>query len=324
MGRKILLGLLVLAAVLAVVWFAGPRVAVDTTVRFDPASIGADPDAWLAEREAAVPGIREGHQKQIVWADPATRAKTPLAIVYVHGFSASKFEVRPLPDLVASALGANLFFTRLTGHGQGSAEMASASVNAWVNDYAEAVAIGQRIGERVVVIATSSGGSIASWAASDPQFSDKVAALVLISPNYGVQAGGASLLIGPWGKQLAELLIGPERGFEGANDAHRKYWTYRYPTVALLPMGAVTELAYAAPVAGNTIPALFVFSDRDTVVRPERTREIAGRWGAPHEILAVEKSDDPSNHVIAGDALSPSTTIPIADRIVAWLKATLG
>ena len=68
--------------------------------------------------------IRPGLQKEIVWANPATKTKTPLAIVYIHGFSASKGEVRPLPDKVASALGANLFFTRLTGHGEDGAAMA--------------------------------------------------------------------------------------------------------------------------------------------------------------------------------------------------------
>jgi hypothetical protein len=37
----------------------------------------------------------------------------------------------------------------------------------------------------------------------------------------------------------------------------------------------------------------------------------------------VNDSDDPAHHVIAGDALSPSTTGKIADRIVAWIGATV-
>ena len=128
--------------VLVAVFFAGPRTPADTTITFDPASIGADPDAYIAASEAKISGIRPGQQKQIVWASP-THAKTPLAIVYVHGFSASSGELRPLPDKVAAALGANLFFTRLTGHGQDSAAMAQGSIKAWVNDYAEAIAIGR-------------------------------------------------------------------------------------------------------------------------------------------------------------------------------------
>ena len=59
--------------------------------------------------------------------------------------------MRPLPDKVAAALGANLFYTRLTGHGQDGAAMAEGSVNAWINDYAEAMAIGRAIGGKVEI-----------------------------------------------------------------------------------------------------------------------------------------------------------------------------
>ena len=93
---------------------------------------------------------------------------------------------------------------------------------------------------------------------------------------------------------------------------------------ATLPMQALTELAYAAPVEKATIPALFIFSDSDKVVRPDRTREIAGRWGAPHELVPVDDTGDADNHVIAGDALSPSTTAVLAERIVVWVKALTG
>jgi len=312
--------IVILVVALAAAWFFGPRVPVDTTVSFDPATVGDDVEAWVASREAAVPDVRDELKKEIVWADPATKAQTPLALVYIHGFSASKVEVRPLPDRIATELGANLFYTRLTGHGQNGAAMATGSVNAWVNDYAEALAIGRRLGERVVVVATSSGGSLAAWAATQPDLSQGVAAAVLISPNFGVQGSGASILTMPFGGLIAELVIGKERGFEPVNEAHAKYWTHKYPTVALLPMAAVANLAYEAPVEQAKIPALFVFSDDDKVVRPARTREIAARWGAPHEIVTVSDSTDPSDHVIAGDALSPNTTDALAEKIVAWLR----
>ncbi len=322
MGRKILTGIVIVAALLAIAFVLGPRVAVDTTLRFDPAAIGSDPEAYLARAEAGVPDIRDGLQKEIIWADPTTRAKTPLAIVYIHGFSASKGEVRPLPDKVAAALGANLFYTRLTGHGQSGAAMADGSINAWVNDYAEAIAIGRAIGERVVVIATSTGAALATWGATRPELSDGIATMAFISPNYGVQASGAFLLTMPWGKQIAELIIGKERSFPVANELHAKWWTSRYPSSATVPMAALTDLARNAAVEKITTPALFIFSDGDKVVRPDLTRDIAARWGAKHEILAVERNDDPSNHVIAGDVLSPSTTDALAQRIVDWVKTT--
>jgi pimeloyl-ACP methyl ester carboxylesterase len=315
----VLLGLACVAAIGAAVWFSGPRVSRDTTIVFDPAAIGEDPDAWLAAREAAVPGIREGLAKEIVWAFPASKARTPIAIVYIHGFSASKGEVRPLPDKVAEALGANLFFTRLTGHGQDGAAMGEATLRAWVNDVAEALALGHRLGERVVVVSTSTGAALATWAATEPALRDQMTGLVMISPNFGVRAAGAGLLAGPWGLQIARLVAGSERGFEPLNDMQARLWTTRYPVEALLPMAAAVELGAEAPVERTAVPALFVFSERDSVVRPDLMRAVAARWGAPHEILAVEESGDPSNHVIAGDVLSPGTTDALAKAIVAWI-----
>lgn len=321
MGRRIVLAVLGVAVILVVVFLLGPRVHVDTAIRFDPAVIGDDPQAYLAREEAAVPNIRDGLDKEIIWANPMVHAKTKLSIVYIHGFSASKGEVRPLPDDVAEELDANLFFTRLTGHGQDGAAMAEGSVNAWINDYEEALAIGRAIGDKVIVIATSTGGSLATWAATQPGASDGVAAIAFISPNFGVKAAGAEVLTMPWGRQIAEMVGGKERSFTPRNALHGKFWTTRYPMAATLPMAALTNLAFGAPVEKATIPALFIFSDSDKVVRPDRTREIAGRWGGSHELVPVDNTGDPDNHVIAGDALSPSTTAFLAQRIAVWVKA---
>jgi pimeloyl-ACP methyl ester carboxylesterase len=308
------------AALVAGLFLSGPRVPVDTRISFDPAEIGDDPEAYLAAREARVPGIRQGQQKQIVRADPHSREKAPLSIIYIHGFSASSGEIRPLPDIVAGALGANLFFTRLAGHGREGAAMADASVNDWVNDMAEAVAIGRAIGERVIIMATSTGGSLATWAATKPELMEDVAGIVLFSPNYGLQAAGAEFLMLPWGGQIADMLIGKERSFQPQNVKHASLWTTRYPTRALLPMKALTDLANSTRVEDTRVPALFIFSEEDHVVRPDITERIAGRWGAPAEILLVRHSGDPSNHVIAGAALSPETTEPLAKKTEVWIR----
>jgi pimeloyl-ACP methyl ester carboxylesterase len=200
--RKILLGLVLVLVALTALFAAGPTPAVDTEIRFDPRRLGEDVQGYLERSEASVAGIREGLEKEIVWAFPQSRAKTPLSIVYIHGFSASKGELRPLPDKVAEALGANLFFTRLTGHGRTGEAMADATVNAWLNDFAEALAVGRAIGERVVVVATSTGGAIATWGATQPELMEDVAGLVLISPNYRLRAQGSEILTMPWGGHM--------------------------------------------------------------------------------------------------------------------------
>lgn len=318
--RKLIWGLMIVVTIAGLAFVMGPRTPVDTTITFDASAIGADPDAYLAGAEAKVAGIREGLAKEIVWAFPQSKAKTPFAVVYIHGFSASKGEVRPLPDKVAAALGANLFYTRLTGHGQDGAAMATASVNSWINDLAEAVAIGRAIGEKVIVMSTSTGGGLATWGATEPGFFDGVSHTVFISPNFGVQASGAFVLTMPWGRQLLPFVAEKERSFEPMNELHGKYWTTRYPTEAVLPMAAITKVAASRPVEKATVPALFVISDQDKIVRPDITRLIEARWGGRHGLVTVDKTGDPNNHVIAGDALSPETTDMLAEKVVAWIK----
>ncbi len=319
--RWFLYAIVVLIAAAVVVFLAGPRTEVSTRITFDPAAIGEDIETYLKDREARFSDIRDGLQKQIVWAYPLSKAKTPISIIYIHGFSASLGEVRPLPDIVAERLGANLYYARLAGHGRTGDAMGEATVEAWVNDMAEALEIGRRLGERVIVMATSTGGSLDTWATAQPRLINGVAGIVNISPNYGVNSPAAGLLTGPWAKQLAELAEGKRRSFEPVNDLHRRYWTYEYPTAAILPMAELVKLANAAEIHNIQVPALFIFSEEDTVVDPEMTKTIAEKWGARTEIVLIEDSDDPNNHVIAGDARSPSTTAEIADIVTDWIEA---
>ena len=324
MLRKTLIALIALVIIAGVLFAVGPRVPVDTTISFSSADIGDNVVDYLAQREARFDDIRDGLQKEIIWAYPASKAKTPLSIVYVHGFSSSKGETRPLSDKVAAELGANLFYTRLTGHGRVGDAMAEATVHAWVNDMAEAAEVGRRIGEKVIVIATSTGGGISAWAATEPPLLDDVAALVLISPNFGIQDSNVKFLLLPWGEEIANLIAGEERSYETVNELHAKYNTTTYPTKSVLPLAAITELASAAPYENVNIPALFIFSDADKVVIPGETRRIAQIWGADWEIVPVDNADDPSQHVIAGDALSPSTTDELALKIIDWIKKIAG
>lgn len=278
-------------------------------------------EIWLAGREAAFSDIRPGLAKEIIWADPKAKAKTPLGIVYVHGFSASKGEVRPLPDLVAHALGANLFYTRLAGHGRSGAAMAEATVADWQADMIEALAIGARLGERMVLVATSTGAPLCVDALlSHAAHSADVAGVVFLSPNFGIKAKAARLLTGPFAGLLARLIIGRERAFEPRNDLHAAYWTNRYPVEALLPMAALVKQVAAMAFEKASIPALFIASPRDTVVDPERTAAVARRWGAPVVEIDPGEIGDIDGHLPAGDALSPGSTERLAAKIIKWIR----
>lgn len=318
--RTVLTILLLILAALALAWVFGPRTPVDLSVRFDPATIGTDVDAWLAEREGKVPNLRDNAAKEIVWAYPESRAKTPVSIVYLHGFSAAKGEIRPVPDMAAEELGANLYFARLAGHGRDGDAMAEPSVNDWIQDMAEAVAIGEKIGEKVVVVATSTGASLAVLAATLPEFENRIDGFVLISPNFRIRAAGSGMLTWPFGDTLARIVIGGERGFDAQSEEHGRNWTTRYPTTALMPMAAMVRRAGALPFELFSVPALFVYHPDDAVVDETVTAQIAERWGGPVTVLELEAADDPYNHVIAGDILSPSNNGTVSTAIVEFVR----
>ncbi|MCR9122635.1 MAG: alpha/beta hydrolase [Phyllobacteriaceae bacterium] len=318
--KTVLYVLIALIVILVGLWVFGPREPVNTALRFDPAVIGEDIEAYLAESEARFDDIVEDAEKQLVWAFPASRAKTPVSLVYVHGFSASPGEIRPAPDMAAEALGANLFYTRLAGHGRSDEAMAEPTVQDWLDDVAEAVAIGERVGERVVLIGTSTGGTLAAIAALHPDLRDRIAGIVFVSPNFKVQAAGSEVLTAPFARHLVPLIVGAERSFEPENELHAQFWTERYPSTALLPMAASVAHANAQFYENTSIPALFIFSDDDQVVDHTVTRQIAERWGGPAEIVAIEETEDPYRHVIAGDALSPSNSQMMADTIADWVN----
>ncbi|EPX80008.1 alpha/beta hydrolase [Litoreibacter arenae] len=312
---RILLALVILGVV---IWLFVPREPVDTEISFDPSVIGDDIDAYLAREEAQFDDITEGVEKRVIWADEVAE-QTPLSIVYIHGFSATSEEIRPVPDKLADQLGANLFYTRLTGHGRGGLAMAEPVAGDWLEDTAEALAIGRRIGQEVIVIATSTGGTAAAIAATDPALMERVKSIAMVSPNFRVRSPAAVILDWPLARSWAAMVAGAERSFAPINDAHGKYWTTLYPTSALIPMAALVRHAREADYSQVTTPALFIFSDEDGVVSAETTRAVSTKWGGPVQLAPRElgEGDDPFNHVIAGDILSPGQT----DATVALLRS---
>ena len=300
----------------------GPRVRVEE--RWQEPALPVDLDAYLADGERGVPALRPGSEKIVVWHDPEAPSVTPLSIVYLHGFSADRHEVEPLVSELASDLGANVFFTRLRGHGQDGAAMGEARAEEWLDDTAEAIAIGGRIGERIVLMGTSTGGTLAVWAASRPEVRDRLAALVLVSPNLRVQDAAAPILLWPWGGAIGRLVVGEERCFEPRSPEEARHWTVCYPPSALLPMMAVVRLAGSTPDGAIAVPTLVVYSKDDHVVDPEVTERMMPRVTAsPPTMFVVEGAEDPGQHVIAGAIMSPGATERVRARVRSFLEESL-
>ncbi len=317
---KMLMGTLLL---FLLIFFLGPRPDTTEMITFDSATIGNDLDAYLAEVEKGIPNLTPGAEKEIIWRNVSTKAKTPYSVVYVHGFSATKHEIRPVPDHVAEAMNANLFYTRITGHGRDGDGLAEATVQDHANDYAEAIEIGKRLGDKVILIATSNGANISTWGLGNTELSKDVAAAIFLSANYELQGISTSLANIPWAETLLPLVGGQHREWEPSNELHGKWWTTSYPSRSIFPMTAMLKMMKAVHKSTIKQPALFIFSPEDTVIFPDEIRKVASEWGGPTELYEVEQTEDGSKHVIAGDIMSPGNTEPVTQRIIKWLEKTL-
>ena len=304
------------AAALIILFLLGPRSSVDIT----PPSITLSPDLdhYLQQSEARFRDITPGTEKTIRWAYPDKR-KTPIALVYLHGYSATRQETAPLADDLATKLGANLFYTRLNGHGRPGQAMAEARAEDWLYDAAEALAIGKQLGQQVVIIGMSTGGTLAVWLASEVQ-DPQVLAYVLISPNFSPKDPAAQILNWPWASYFVPALLGPNHEWTPRNAEQARYWTHSHPTNALLPMMALVDTVNELPLGHIKTPLLMIYAPDDQVVSPAASAAAFPRWGAANkQQVLLEHSQDNSHHILAGRIVAPRDTPRVAALIEAFL-----
>jgi len=313
--------LLAIVAIVAALWLFGPY--EDATLTARAAAVDPDLDAYFAQVEAAYADITPGVEKRVIWADQPG-AQTDWAILYVHGFSATSEDIRPVPDRLANALGANLILTRLQGHGRGGDAMAEGSVQGWVRDLDEGVQAARIAGRRVLILSNSTGGTLVAALAQDSAMMRDVAGLILVSPNFGINNRLAPLLGWPAARYWLPPLAGVRRSFEVRNAAHGTYWSTQYPSVAVMPVAALIDAANALDHSAQTIPALFWFSMDDQVVRPDAAAHIAAIWGGPSTVVnpVIGPGDDVYSHVVAGDILSPGQTDGTVKGMLEWVRKT--
>lgn len=295
---------LLIAILAAALWISTPA-----RLAYDPAAeLPALPEPVL------IPGTEERVSRA------AGDARTEWAVVVLHGFSATRQETAPLGEMVATALGANLFEARLSGHGHAENPMAGVRAEHWLADAARALAKGAELGDKLVVIGTSTGATLAA-AMLDQPVADAIDTLVMISPNFAPQGAGSRWLTRPAGPLLGRLIAGPTRCWEPHNELQARFWSTCYPTTTLVEVMRLVDLV------GGRLPErirqrlLVFYSRNDSVVSPDAISDAYATVDAPAKALVdVTDSSDPSHHVLAGDILSPGTTADVAARIVEFIR----
>jgi esterase/lipase len=195
--------------------------------------------------------------------------RTAWVVVHLHGFSGSRQESAPLAETIATGLGANLYEARLAGHGIAPDAMLDADANAWMRDALLALAIGEQLGDSIVLVGMSTGGTLATWLAMHPALTTApIGAVVLMSPNFGAQGPIPPLLRLPWVNMILPRMM-PRLVLDdqpAPNDEVARMGYAWVPVPSLFHMQALVDHVVSQPLTTYRARTLLLQHRGDPVV----------------------------------------------------------
>jgi pimeloyl-ACP methyl ester carboxylesterase len=238
--KKILKWLGVGILLLSVTYMLGPRVhypPINTQPIFFDIPLESLDD-YIAAIESETPDIKPENEAKIVWSD-STKTKTEYAVVYLHGFSASHEEGQPLHVNFAKRYGCNLYLPRLFDHGRASDDSFKGMLpGQLVNSAKEAIAIGRLLGDKIILMSCSTGGTLAALLApEDPS----IHSMIMYSPNIDVYDPASELIIRPWGKNMLDFILDGEYNHIDYDEKAGKYWSGTYHSDGLIALKYLIE-----------------------------------------------------------------------------------
>lgn len=297
----------VFITILVVLFAAGYRSRLTEDAGTKLPDLPDDLDAYLEEQESTPATVVPGAEKEIIWAGTKGE-RTEYALVYLHGFSATRREISPVVENLAGDIRANAFFTRLSAHGEGDPDaFARVRADDWATDVREAVEIGKRIGDKVILVGTSTGATLATWWYT--RYPDGIYGMILVSPNFGIKNRASGLFLLPWGRWIARLVVGTYMTWDSENDEASAFWSNRFRSESLAEMMACVRAALSADLHRIDCPLLVLYTNNDETLNTEIIRSTFTRFGSSAK--EIHQLDEATRHVLAGDILSPHMTAPV-------------
>ncbi|MGF2414375.1 alpha/beta hydrolase [Ferruginibacter sp.] len=297
--------LLYTLGVLIIVYLFGPRPdAPKYTTGMPAVPATGELDKFVAANEAAHK-LRPNNEARVVWANDSVKQKTEYAIVYIHGFSASQEEGNPVHRNIAKQFGCNLYLSRLAEHGIDTSEqlMHLTADNYW-ETAKQALAIGKQLGNKVILMGTSTGGSQALQLAAT--YPDDVAALILYSPNIAINDPNAWILNNHWGLQIARLVKGGNYNVpEDERTIYKQYWNKPYRLEAAVALEEMLETAMTAATFNKVkqpVLLLYYYKDeehQDKVVKVSAMKEMFTKLATDTTLKRAVALPNTGDHVIA-------------------------
>lgn len=300
---KFLKWLGIILLLLIIVYFLGPQPDAPhydnklPTVPADPANL----TRYVSENESRHK-LKPDNHARIQWFNDSLKTKTEYSVVYLHGFSASQEEGDPVHYDFATKFGCNLYLSRLDAHGIDTTEPLAGftAEGAW-NAAKEAYAIAKQLGRKVIIMATSTGGSLAlKLAAEYPE----IAGLILLSPNIAINDPNAWLLNNHWGLQIAHLVEGKYREAKDTTAIYAQYWNNKYVTASLVQLQEMLETTMKESTfkkVSQPVLLMYYYLDddhQDDVVKVSAMKRMFIQLGTPANLKRQVAVPGAGDHVI--------------------------
>jgi len=300
---KFLKWLGIILLLLIVVYFFGPHPSAPK-YSIDLPAVPSEAMAlenYISKNEAKHK-LKPDNEARIVWMNDSAKQQTDYSVVYLHGFSASQEEGDPVHTDFAKKFGCNLFLSRLDAHGIDTTEPLANFTAAGVwNSAKEAYEIGKKLGKKVILLATSTGGTLALKLAAE--YPD-IAGLILLSPNIAINDPNAWLLNNHWGLQIAHLVKGEYNIAKDSSAVYKQYWNYKYRMEGAVQLEELLETTMRESTfkkVTQPVLLLYYFKDKDhqdDVVKVSAMKRMFLQLGTAENMKRQMAIPNAGNHVI--------------------------
>lgn len=305
---KIILGVLVL---LLATYFLGPKMPGPVLNAELPVVKGNIGD-YVTHLET-IEKVRPGNEAKIIWANDSVHSATEYALLYLHGFSASRMEGFPLNEDFPKRYGCNAYLARLAAHGLVTDNpLIDMTPYRLYESAKQALVIARQLGQKVIIMGTSTGGTLALKLAAD--FPEMVYGLILYSPNVRIKQKASVLLSKPWGLQIARLNFGGN--FRVSEDDPSgeicKYWYCSYRAEGPVFLQQLVDATMKDEVFTKVKCPLFLgyyYKDeqhQDETVEVKAGLKMFERVSTPKSEKRAQAFSEAGSHVIACNLTSKS------------------
>ncbi|MGL5682086.1 MAG: alpha/beta hydrolase [Marinifilaceae bacterium] len=308
--NKILVAFLIIIGILVVIYILGPRVRVEAPT-IDLPKIETpinELDSLVASFDANV-SVKKDNNGVIHWANGQSET-TDYVLLYLHGFSASRFEGYPLTDDFIKEFGVNAYLPRLAGHGLTDRDgMLAMTPKGLYESAKQSLVIASKLGNKVIIMGTSTGCTLALMLAAD--FPEMVDGLILYSPNIQIKQKAAKLLSGPWGLQIGRMVFGGEyRYTSDYGTESEKYWSCVYPVEAVVYLQQLLDERMTAEEFAKVKAPLFLglyYKDEDNqddTIEVQAAKKMFNEVSTPVDMKEEVLFPEAQTHVIACEMFS--------------------